>query len=99
MPLDTHWSLFASWSYSLEADITIEDMFGLEYDSCCWKVRLLYLRYFDNIPGENIDFTDPNLEREQSTEIQFILKGMGGFGSSVSNVLAEMIRGFEESEY
>ncbi|MFT6274522.1 MAG: LPS-assembly protein, partial [Halioglobus sp.] len=55
--------------------------------------------YFDNIPGENIDFTDPNLEREQSTEIQFILKGMGGFGSSVSNVLAEMIRGFEESEY
>jgi LPS-assembly protein len=99
LPLDANWSVFASWSYSLEAETTIEDMFGLEYDSCCWKVRLLHLRYFDNIPGENIDFTDPNLEREQSTEIQFILKGMGGFGSSVSNVLVEMIRGFEESEY
>lgn len=99
LPLDNNWSAFASWSYSLEAETTIEDMFGLEYDSCCWKVRLLHLRYIDNIPGQNIDYTSPNLEREESTELQFILKGMGGFGSRVSNVLKEMIRGFEEREY
>jgi len=99
LPLGNRWSAFASWSYSIEADTTIEDMFGLEYDSCCWKIRILHLRYFDNIPGMIPDFTDPNLEREESTQVQFVLKGMGGFGSRVSGILEDMIRGFEESEY
>ena len=99
LPLWSNWSAFASWSYSLEADTTIEDMFGLEYDSCCWKVRILHLRYFDNIPGQIPDFSSPNLEREQSTQVQFVLKGMGGFGSRVTSILKDMIRGFEESEY
>jgi len=99
LPLWSNWSAFASVSYSLEAKTNIEDMFGLEYDSCCWTIRLLHLRYFDNIPGEFPDFSNPNLEREQSTQVQFILKGMGGFGSRVTGILEEMIRGFEEREY
>lgn len=99
LPLSSNWTAFASWSYSLEAKTDIEDMFGLEYDSCCWKVRLLHLRYIDNVPGQIPDYTNPNLEREQSTQIQFILKGMGGFGSRVTGILEEMIRGFEEREY
>jgi LPS-assembly protein len=98
LPLWSNWSAFASWSYSLEAETTIEDMFGVEYDSCCWKVRLLHLRYFDNVTGETPDFSNPNLEREQSTQVQFILKGMGGFGSRVTSILEDMIRGFEERE-
>ena len=98
-PLWSNWSAFASVSYSIEAKTNIEDMFGLEYDSCCWTVRLLHLRYFDNVPGEFPDFTNPNLEREQSTQVQFIFKGMVGFGSRVTGILEEMIRGFKEVEY
>ncbi len=99
LPLTSNWTAFASWSYSLEAKTNIEDMFGLEYDSCCWTVRLLHLRYVDNVPGQIPDFTNPNLEREDSTQVQFILKGMGGFGSRVTGILEEMIRGFDEREY
>jgi LPS-assembly protein len=99
LPLWSNWSAFANLSYSLEAQTNIEDMFGLEYDSCCWTVRLLHLRYVDNVQGQIPDYTNPNLEREQSTQVQFILKGMGGFGSRVTSILEEMIRGFKERDY
>jgi LPS-assembly protein len=97
-PVSLNWSLFAAVNYSVEANESVEDMFGVEYDTCCWKVRLLHLRYFDNASGENPDFDDPLLEREDSTQIQIVLKGMGGFGSRASSIMKDMIRGFTDSE-
>ena len=99
LPIWSNWSLFAAWNYSLEADTSIEDMVGLEYNTCCWQVRVLHLRYFDNVSGENTDFNSPDLERESSTQVQIVLKGMGGFGSRVTGILQDMIRGFDEREY
>ena len=98
-PAGRNWRLFAAMNYSVEANTSVEDMFGVEYDSCCWKVRLLYLRYYDNASGENPDFNDPLLEREDSTQIQIVLKGMGGFGSRASSIMEDMIRGFTDSDY
>jgi LPS-assembly protein len=74
-------------------------MFGIEYDSCCWRVRLLHLRYIDTVPDENPDFSDPDLEREYSTQVQVVLKGMGGFGNRVTDLLEDMIRGFDDRDY
>ncbi|MEP4149556.1 MAG: LPS-assembly protein LptD [Halioglobus sp.] len=99
MPTGRNWSVFAAVNYSIEAGESVEDMFGVEYDTCCWKVRLLHLRYFDNASGENPDFDDPLLEREDSTQVQIVLKGMGGFGSRASGIMKDMIRGFTDSEY
>ena len=99
MPAGLNWRLFAAVNYSIEAGESVEDMFGVEYDTCCWKVRLLHLRYFDNASGENPDFDDPLLEREDSTQVQIVLKGMGGFGSRASSIMKDMIRGFTDSEY
>ena len=99
LPLDNNWSVFASMSYSLEDDISVEDMFGVEYDSCCWTVRLLQLRYYNNDSGARPDFSNPNLERESTVQFQFLLKGMGGFGNRITNIMQDMIRGFDEREY
>jgi LPS-assembly protein len=99
LPLDNNWSVFASMSYSLEDDISVEDMFGVEYDSCCWTVRLLQLRYYNNDSGAIPDFSNPNLERESTVQFQFMLKGMGGFGNRITNIMQTMIRGFDEREY
>jgi LPS-assembly protein len=99
VPLQSNWSLFASWNYSIEAKTSIEDMVGLEYDTCCWTVRLLHLRYFDTVVGQIPDFNDPQLAREDATQIQIRLKGMGGFGNRVTGLLEDMIRGFDERDY
>ncbi|MEM9256670.1 MAG: LPS-assembly protein LptD [Pseudomonadota bacterium] len=99
LPLTHNWSVFGAINYSLEADTSVEDMIGVEYDSCCWTVRLLYLRYFNNEGNEFTDFDDPNLERENTTQFQIILKGMGGFGDRITNIMEDLIRGFEERDY
>jgi LPS-assembly protein len=98
IPMGRTWALFAAWNYSVEAQESVEDMVGIEYDTCCWKFRLLHLRYFDTVPGQIPDFRDPELEREYSTQFQIVLKGMGGFGNRVEGLLEDMIRGFEERE-
>ncbi|MEM7692662.1 MAG: hypothetical protein AAF194_09535, partial [Pseudomonadota bacterium] len=68
-----------------------------EYDSCCWQLRLLHLRYFDTARNINPDFD--NLDREFTTQVQFVLKGLGGFGDGVEQLLGDMIRGFNQLVY
>ncbi len=100
LPVGGNWRLFGAVNYSLQANTSVEDMAGVEYDSCCWRVRLLYLRYYDNdTTGQLPDFNDPQLEREKSIQIQIVLKGMGGFGNRASGIMEDMIRGFVDSEY
>ncbi|MCB1845067.1 MAG: LPS-assembly protein LptD, partial [Halioglobus sp.] len=48
LPVSNNWSLFGAMNYSTKANRSVEDMLGVEYDSCCWTLRLLYLRYFNN---------------------------------------------------
>ena len=93
-PVNDTWSVFGAYAYSLEASEVVESMVGFEYDDCCWRVRLLYMRYVDTLVGDIVDFNDPNLERESSFQIQVMLKGMGGFGGRVDELLSDMIRGF-----
>jgi LPS-assembly protein len=95
-PINDSWSVFGAYEYSLEASEVVESMAGFEYDDCCWRVRLLYMRYVDTLVGDIPDFSDPNLERESSFQIQVLLKGMGGFGGRVDELLADMIRGFSK---
>ncbi len=99
LPLNNNWSVFAAMNYSLETDESVEDMIGVEYDSCCWTLRLLHLRYFNNVSGGVINLNDPDLERENTTQFQIILKGMGGFGDRITDIMEDMIRGFNEREY
>ena len=93
-PVNDTWSVFGAYAYSLEASEVVESMVGFEYDDCCWRVRLLYMRYVDTLVGDIVDFNDPNLERESSFQIQVMLKGMGGFGGRVDELLSDMILGF-----
>ena len=77
VPLNDDWSLFGALEYSLEGSTAVEDMVGFEYDNCCWRIRILYMRYIDTERGEIPDFNDPNLDRENAIQVQFLLKGMG----------------------
>ncbi|MDX1733781.1 MAG: LPS-assembly protein LptD [Halioglobus sp.] len=99
VPLNNKWSVFGAVNYNTEADRSVEDMVGVEYDSCCWSVRFLYLRYYNNESGALTDFEDPDLERENTLQFQIFLKGMGGFGNRITDIMQDMIRGFDEREY
>ncbi len=97
-PVNDTWSVFGAYEYSLEASEVVESMVGFEYDDCCWRVRLLYMRYIDTLVGEIPDLTAPNLPRENSFQLQVMLKGMGGFGGRVDELLSDLIRGFRSRQ-
>jgi len=99
IPLGRNWSTFGAVNFSTKVNRSVEDMVGVEYDSCCWTARLLYLRFFNNESNLVPNFSDPDLEREKTIQFQIILKGMGDFGDRITDIMKDMIRGFEEREY
>ncbi len=102
-PVNKEWSIFLHTLYDLEDQDRINDMAGIEYNSCCWRVRLVYQRHLEQKTGTgptpliraNVDSL---VEYEHATFLEFQLKGLGGVGTRVSEMLEEIIRGYTDSE-
>ena len=93
-PIDHNWSIFGALNYSLKILEPVEDMIGFEYDGCCWQMRMLYMRYINSNGNLVSNLLGPNLEREKSIQVQFVLKGIGGIGHGIEDLLMSKIRGF-----
>ncbi len=50
-PLTAHWRGFARWQYSLRDELTQEQLVGVQYDSCCWGLRLVSRHYLNDLDG------------------------------------------------
>ncbi len=61
-------------------------MAGIEYDSCCWGIRLVAREYLDN----------DGKETNQAIMLQFVLKGLTQIGSNIESVLEDGILGYTE---
>ncbi len=71
-PLLRNWRAVGRWNYSLKGDRTLEAFAGLEYESCCWGLRLVTRRYLANSTGEY----------NNGVFVQFELKGLAGVGNA-----------------
>jgi LPS-assembly protein len=94
-----NWRFFMAWNYSLEADRSVEDMLGIEYDSCCWRVRLLHLRYFDTVRDEYPISTRPTSTAKNAFQVQFSSRAWVVLATGVEQLLGDMIRGFNRLAY
>ena len=94
IPINDNWSAFGALRYSLEIGSSVEDMIGVEYDGCCWRMRLIYMSYLDTLRDGGVFIPEPELKRDRAFQFQFVLKGLGGFGNRVDNLMQDMIRGF-----
>ena len=98
-PIGSKWRVMSAWSYNWDIKSSMEDLFGIEYDSCCWKTRLIYSRYLDRVPGQGlISSPHSGLDREGSVQIQILLKGMGSLGPRVDELMSSMIKGLNFGE-
>jgi LPS-assembly protein len=95
LPINDYWSVFFRSLYDLEEEDRINDMVGVEYNDCCWRIRVVYQRSLDQNTGANFDKL---VEHEHATYVQFQLKGLGGVGDQVTSLLEEFIRGYEETD-
>jgi len=84
-PVGQNWNAVGRWNYSLPDGKTLDSLVGLEYESCCWAIRLVTRRYIASRSGD----------RDSSIMLQFNFKGLSNLGSPVEKVLAMGILGYE----
>ncbi|MEN9728470.1 MAG: hypothetical protein RL434_2836 [Pseudomonadota bacterium] len=85
LPMTESLSLIARWAYSLQTQQALEVVGGIEYESCCWGIRLLSRRYIRNVEGEF----------DNAIFMQAELKGLAGVGRAASSFLERSIPGYE----
>ena len=79
-PIGENWQVVGRSYRDLERDRSIENYFGLQYESCCWAVRVVAQRSLSN--RYDVSGQQNTNEFDSSIALQFIFKGIG---SSRSN--------------
>lgn len=96
-PLAPQWSVISRWQYDYGRNRTLEAFGGFEYDSCCWKLRLIN-RYWIDYDEVSLD-PSRNDEPDRGIFLQIVLKGLGGVvGNKVETFLDQGIQGYRERE-
>ncbi|MCY1343569.1 LPS-assembly protein LptD [compost metagenome] len=96
-PLAPQWSVIARWQFDYNRSRTLEAFGGFEYDSCCWKLRLIN-RYWLDYDEYSLS-PDLNEEADRGIFLQIVLKGLGGVvGNKVDTFLDQGIQGYRTRE-
>ncbi|MGA8202891.1 MAG: LPS assembly protein LptD [Woeseiaceae bacterium] len=83
-PLGSRWNFVGRYNYSFRDQEALEQFFGIEYESCCWGLRLVTRRHLSTRDGT----------RESSIGLQLILKGMSSVGTAADEMLERGILGY-----
>lgn len=71
-PLGRFWSAIGRYNYSIEDNEVLDEYLGVEYSSCCWGIQVVGRRSVQRSSGD----------QNQSIAVQFVMKGLGGFGNA-----------------
>ena len=85
-PIGDAWRVAGRWNYSLDQDVSIETLIGLEYDSCCWALRFAARRFI----------ADDGLDHETSAYLQLVLKGLAPVGQNYGALLEGAVLGYRD---
>ena len=95
--INERWRMVGRWYNDLSEGRTIEAMAGIEYESCCWAVRLVGQKYLNtqlDSFGMPISIND---EYNEGIYLQFVLKGLGSAGQSgLDRLLTSSIAGYRD---
>ncbi len=90
-PLTPSWQVVARQVYSTKDHASIDTVFGLQYRSCCWKVRVVARR---DIVTRPTDLTQLVGSSDTSIALELELNGLAAVGSSANTFLRTAIRGY-----
>ncbi len=86
-PIAGRWNTVGRWVYSMQDHQTIEQVAGIEYKSCCWKLQVLQRRYV-RVNGYG------NAGLDTSIALQLELTGLSSVGKPANTFLEREIRGY-----
>lgn len=83
-PITQRWNFVGRYNYSFRDEEALEQFFGVEYESCCWGLRLVTRRHISTRDGT----------RDSSVGLQLVLKGMTSVGTAADRLLERGILGY-----
>ncbi|MCK5325450.1 MAG: LPS assembly protein LptD, partial [Woeseiaceae bacterium] len=83
-PLTSKWNFVGRYNYSFRDSEPLEEFYGLEYESCCWGLRVVSRRFISTRDGT----------RETTFGLQLVLKGMTSVGTAADKMLERGILGY-----
>lgn len=90
-PLTEKWSTVGAYSQNISKNYSMMSLFGVQYDNCCWAVRVLGGRTFKNLTD---DFKP---QYNNNVYLQLLLKGLGSVANSDPyNILSTYIPGYDD---
>jgi len=96
IPVARQWQLVGSYYRDLHNSRMIEANVGLQYESCCWAVRLVARRQIETNFDQPISNINSPVRMDSGIALQFVLKGFGeGAGFAVSDMLSSGIFGYQ----
>jgi LPS-assembly protein len=93
-PLASRLSALGSWTYDLEQERTIEAFGGLEYNDCCWQVRVIARSYQRNPTTAAAD----DFRVTRGVHVQVVFKGLAGLGGRMEPIMESGIRGYRAGD-
>ena len=94
------WNLVGRWNYGWDEGQTIESLFGVEYNDCCWKTRIVFRRNLKEprIIAVSQPGSAPQFFRDRRADkgiyFEFQLKGLASLGGRLDNLLHNSIPGY-----
>jgi len=83
-PIASKWNFVGRYNFSFRDDEVLEQFYGLEYESCCWGLRLVSRRHISTRDGTH----------DSSFGLQLVLKGMTSVGTAADKMLERGILGY-----
>jgi LPS-assembly protein len=83
-PIGQSWNFVGRYNFSLRDNEVLEQFYGLEYESCCWGLRLVGRRYISTRDGT----------QDSSIGLQLVLKGMMSVGTAADRLLERGVLGY-----
>jgi LPS-assembly protein len=97
-PVVGQWSVIARTNYDFEYQVELDTFAGLEYNDCCYRVRIMTRRWlnFDYSANFLKNVTGNDYDRGVFVDIQ--LKGLGNISERVSNLMDKAIVNYSRRE-
>ncbi len=83
-PINKDWQFVGRYTRDLTRERSLESYAGLQYESCCWAVRLTYERNINTNLYDQDTFNEDRDEFDSGFMLQFVLKGLGGKQKPIS---------------
>ena len=95
-PIAKNWQFVGGYHRDLVLDRSIDSYAGIQYESCCWALRLVTRRHINtNLEQLNQFGSDHPTTFDSGISLQLVIKGLngkGGFG--ISDMLQQGIFGY-----